>query len=105
VAVGSVGARIGRVDVRLVGPTLIDVGLDAARVDLRVEPPTGATGELTSLLLDDTTRAATASLTYPPGAPLKYRFRTTAFRGDGTTSESAWTAAASTLLVLSTRNL
>jgi hypothetical protein len=105
VVVGSVGARIGRIEVRLVGPTLTEVGLDAARVDLRVEPPTGATDELTSLLLDDTTRAATASLTYPPGAPLRYRFRTTAFRGDGTTSESAWTAATSTLLVLSTRNL
>ena len=105
VVVGSVGARTGRIDVRLVGPTLTDVGLDAARVDLRVEPPTGATGELTSLLLDDTTRAATASLTYPPGAPLRYRFRTTAFRGNGTTTESAWTAATTTLLVLSTRNL
>jgi hypothetical protein len=104
VVVGSVGARVGRIDVRLVGPALTDVGLDAARVDLRVEPPT-AGGELTSLLLDDTTRSATASLTYPPGAPLRYRYRTTAFRADGRTTESAWVAAANTLLVLSTRNL
>jgi len=105
VVVGSVGARTGRIDVRLVGPALADVGLDAARIDLRVEPSTGAAGELSSLLLDDTTRAATASLTYPPGAPLRYRFRTTAFHADGRTTESAWTAATSTLLVLSTRNL
>ena len=105
VVVGSVGARTGRIDVRLVGPTLADVGLDAARIDLRVEPSTGAAGELSSLLLDDTARAATASLTYPPGAPLRYRFQTTAFHADGRTTESAWTPATSTLLVLSTRNL
>jgi hypothetical protein len=101
VVVGSVGARTGHIDVRLVGPAPAEVGLDAVRIDLQAEPA----AEVASLLLDDATRAATAGLTYPPGAPLRYRYRTTAFRGDGTTTESAWTAATSTLLVLSTRNL
>jgi len=40
----------------------------------------------TSALLDDSSRVAAGSLTYPPGAPLAYRYQTTAFKSERCTT-------------------
>lgn len=105
IVVGSAGSRVGKIDIHLIGPTLTELGVDAVRLDLQVDPLTGAEGEQASLLLDDSSRVAVSSLTYPPGAPLAYTYQTTAFKRDGTLSVSGWTPQSSNLLVISTRNL
>ena len=105
IVVGSAGSRVGKIDIHLIGPTLAELSIDAVRLDLQVDPLTGAEGEQSSLLLDDSSRVAAGSLTYPPGAPLAYRYQTTAFKNDGTVSVSGWTPQSNNLLVISTRNL
>ena len=105
IVVGSAGSRVGTIEVHLVGPTLAELGIDAVRLDLEVTPQTGAEGEKASLLMDDASHVATASLTYPPGAALAYRYQSTCFKSDGTTPTSDWTSQTSQLLVISTRNL
>jgi hypothetical protein len=105
IVVGSAGSRVGKIDVRLIGPLLADLAIDGVRLDLEVEPSTGVEGEHASQLLDDSSRTTMASLTYPPGAALAFRWQTTAFKSDGSIKESEWTSHSNALLVISTRNL
>lgn len=102
--VGSVGSRTIPVQVRLIGPPLAEVGLDA--VLLKVELlGAGAGGEPQSLLLEGDQRSAEVRLALPPGAPLRYRYQTTAFKSSGQVVESAWKEQTSQLLTISTRAL
>ena len=104
IIVGSVGTRIAGIDVRLIGPPLDEVGLDA--VQLKVAAMNGsAPGEPQSLLLVGTEASHRVNLPLPPGASLRYRYQTTAFRIDGRIVESAWKQNTDPLLVLSTRTL
>lgn len=104
IIVGSVGRRVAGLDVRLIGPPLAEVGLDGVQLKVAVvdgadvEPPQ-------SLLLVGSEPSHRLDLSLPPGAPLRYRFQTTAFRIDGTVTESAWIERSDPLLVLSTRTL
>jgi hypothetical protein len=105
IVVGSAGSRVGRIEVRLIGPTLSELTLDGVRLDFEIDPPSGAEGEQASFLLEDPARTATVSLTYPPGAALAYRWQATSFKSDGTTHASDWSSQTTNLLVISTRSL
>ncbi len=105
IVVGSAGSRVATIDIHLVGPALAGLGIDAVRLDLQVDPPVSGDGRQASLLLDDSSRVTTASLTYPPGIPLAYSYQTTTFKSDGTVGPSDWTPQSSNLLVISTRSL
>lgn len=103
--VGSQAHRVGRVDVRLIGPPLGEVGLDALQIRVALALPGVPPEEPKSVLLQPGEAQASVDLTLPPGTTLRYRFQTLAFRSDGTTKESAWKEMTSSPLILSTRTL
>ncbi|MVN86458.1 hypothetical protein GO986_06735 [Deinococcus sp. HMF7620] len=104
--VGSAAHRVGRVDIRLIGPALADVGLDALQIKVQLLPAAGPpTDDPQSVLLQGADTQATVSLNLAPGQPLHYRFQTTAFKSDGSTREAAWKDMTASPLILSTRTL
>ncbi|WP_019011600.1 hypothetical protein [Deinococcus aquatilis] len=105
--VGSAAHRVGRVDVRLIGPPLAEVGLDALQVKVQLLPA-GAhdpPADPQSVLLQGTDTGATLTLNLAPDQPLRYRYQTTAFKSDGSTKESVWKDMTASPLILSTRTL
>lgn len=104
--VGSAAHRVGRVDVRLIGPPLSEAGLDAVQVKVQLLPAAGPpTEDPQSVLLQGADTQATVNLNLAPGQTLHYRYQTTAFKRDGTTGESAWKDMTASPLILSTRSL
>lgn len=105
VVVGSVGSRVATVQVRLIGPPLAEVQVDA--VQLKLEVATGATtwGDGATLLLEGAQPNQDVKLPLPPGASLRYRYQTTAFKANGQATPSPWKEMTTPLLVLSTRSL
>jgi hypothetical protein len=105
--VGSAAHRVGRVDVRLIGPPLAEVGLDALQVKVQLLPA-GAhdpPNDPQSVLLQGADTGATLTLNLAPNQPLRYRYQTTAFNSDGSAKESAWKDMTTSPLILSTRTL
>ena len=106
ILVGAQAHRVGRVEVRLVGPPLENAGIDALQVKVTLTPQVGERpGDPQSVLLQGTENAAVINLTLPPGTPLHYRYQTTVFRSDGSVTESPWKDMTSTPLILTTRAL
>ena len=104
IVVGAWGSRNAVVTIRLIGPGLSDIGLDA--VLIKVELAGDETEEnQQSILLTGEDNSAEIRLTLPPDTQLKYRYQTLAFKGDGSTAESIWKESTSTILPLSTRSL
>jgi hypothetical protein len=102
--VGDVGHRKRHVDVRLIGPPLAEVGLDA--ISVRVGVAGAADADAVSLFFDATTTAPqTIDLNAPPDAPPGVRYQTTGFHTDGTQRQSPWIDAPNPLLVISTRTI
>lgn len=103
--VGAQAHRVGRVEVRLVGPPLGDLGLDALQVKVTLALPGTPPEEPHSVLLQPGDTQAAIDLTLPPGATLRYRYQILTFRSDGTTRESPWKDSTASPLILSTRAL
>jgi hypothetical protein len=102
IVVGDVGHLNRHLDVRLVGPSMDQAGLDAVIVQVAVSGADEATA--TSLFFDPTSPSAqSVDLRAQPGAPPGFRYRTTSLRSDGTRRESLWVDCPTPLLVLSTR--
>jgi hypothetical protein len=104
IVVGDVGARRRNVEVRLIGPTLPDAGLDA--VNVRVGVAGGADADAVSVFFDPSTQVSqSVSLPAAPGAAPGFRYQTTGFHSDGRQTQSGWLDAPNQLLVVSTRSV
>ena len=104
ILVGDIGHRSRSVEIRLVGPSLDEVGLDAIQV--RVGITVGSDTDAASAFFDGTGGPSqTLSLPAAPDAPPGFRYQTTAFKADGTQHVAAWAASAQPLIVVSTRTV
>ncbi|MFZ2516716.1 MAG: hypothetical protein WAW82_13725, partial [Candidatus Lutibacillus vidarii] len=104
ILVGDLGHRSRSVEIRLVGPPLAEVGLDAIQV--RVGITGGSDTDAASAFFDGTGGPSqTLSLPAAPDAPPGFRYQTTAFKADGTQHVAAWAASAQPLIVVSTRTV
>ncbi len=104
ILVGDLGHRSRAVEVRLVGPPLAEVGLDAIQV--RVGVPGGPDAEALSAFFDRTTGPSQAlSIPAAADAPPGFEFTTTAFRADGTQHVSGPGTTLQPLIVVSTRTV
>lgn len=101
--VGDVGHRSRRVEVRLIGPSLAEVGIDAIQV--RVGAAGSADTDAQSAFFDPATPGPIA-LTVPagPGAPAGFRYQVITFRADGTQHVDAWVDTDQPLVIVSTRS-
>ncbi len=105
IIVGSVAHHVVKLQIQLIGPSLADVGLDALQVKAGLALPDLPPEDPQSVLLQPGQTSATVELIVPPGATLRYRWETIAFKSTGQTVESAWVEASSTPLLISTRTL
>ena len=104
ILVGDLGHRSRSVEIRLVGPPLAEVGLDAIQV--RVGITGGSDTDAASAFFDGTGGPSqTLSLPAAPDAPPGFRYQTTAFKADGTQHVATWAASAQPLIVVSTRTV
>lgn len=102
ILVGDLGHRGRRVEIRLIGPPLAEVGLDAVQVRVGA---TGSTDADAVSAFFDTTAAVSQPLTVAaaPGAPAGFRYQVTSFRADGTQHVGGWQPSTQPLIVISTR--
>jgi hypothetical protein len=105
IIVGAVAHRVAKVGIQLIGPPLGDVGLDALQIKIALVLPDAPEADPQSVLLQPGQSAATVELNLPPGATLRYRWQTTAFKSSGQVVESDWTEATTAPLIISTRKL
>jgi hypothetical protein len=102
--VGETGRRMRSLEVRLIGPKLADVGLDA--VEILVGLPGQADDAATTLFFDPTSVPMQAvklpaTETIPPG----FRYQIIAFHSDGSRKPGSWQATTSPLVVVQTRSI
>lgn len=104
ILVGDVGRRTRTVEVRLIGPPMADVGVDAIQVQVGVA---GSPDDQALSAFFDPSAAASQTLTLPspPDAPAGFRVQTTAFRADGTQHVTPWAPVPAPLVIISTRNV
>lgn len=104
--VGAIGSRVATVQIRLVGATLPDAGMDALAINLQLVSEVPETVlPIQSVLFDGTQTMQEVKLVVPPGTALKYRYQTIAFKTSGVQVESDWKNATTVLLVLQTQTL
>ncbi len=104
IVIGDIGQRRRTAEVRLIGPPMAEVGLDA--VNVRVGVAGSADADAVSVFFDPTTQPAQSiSLPAAPDAPPGFRYQTTGFHTDGTQRQSAWLDGPNPLLVVSTRSV
>jgi hypothetical protein len=102
--VGETGRRMRTLDVRLVGPTLAEAGLDA--VEVRVTLPWAADDTAKSVFFDSATEASLAvALPATADVPLGFRYQVVAFHTDGSQSVGPWQTTGTALVVVQTRNI
>ncbi|MBI4278527.1 MAG: hypothetical protein HY660_08735, partial [Armatimonadetes bacterium] len=105
IVVGSAGSRVAKVQVRLIGATLVEAGLDAVQLKIELLVDGAPRGEGQSFLLEGNQTSQEVKLELPPGTPLRYRYQTIAFKSDGRVVESEWKDVTNPLLVITTRTL
>ncbi len=103
--VGGPVSRRANIQVRLIGADLSEVEIDAVMVKVESEGTFTHGPDTQSLLFEPGQSAADVKLLLAPGAPLRYRYQTTAFKSSGEISESPWKESTSSLLVISSRTL
>jgi hypothetical protein len=104
--VGSAGSRLATVKIQLIGPTLAEVGIDAVLFQVQRAFASGEEEpEIQSVLFDGSQMAQEVKLLIPPGATLRYRYKTHTFKQDGTEKETQWKESSASPLPVSTRNL
>ncbi|HEY0687534.1 MAG TPA: hypothetical protein VGD71_00725 [Kribbella sp.] len=100
--VGETGRRMRTLDVRLVGPTLAEAGLDA--IEVRVTLPGDADDTAKSLFFDSATQASlSVALPATADVPLGFRYQVVAFHTDGSQGVGPWQTTGSALVVVQTQ--
>jgi hypothetical protein len=105
IVAGAVGSRMATVQIRLVGPTLAQAGLDALQLRLELLAANATESDTHSFLFDGTQTSQDVKFALPPGETLRYRYQTTAFKADGQVIDSAWKEMTSSMLIISTRTV
>ncbi|MDX6238451.1 MAG: hypothetical protein QOG10_3266, partial [Kribbellaceae bacterium] len=101
--VGETGRRMRTLDVRLVGPTLADAGLDA--VEVRVTLPGAGDDTAKSLFFDSATPPLlSVVLSATADVPLGFRYQVVAFHTDGSQGVGPWQTTSTALVAVQTRN-
>lgn len=102
--VGETDRRVRTLDVRLVGPTLAEAGLDA--VEVRVTLPGATDDTAKSLIFDPTTQTSlSVALAAVADVPLGFRYQVVAFHSDGSQRVGPWQTTGTALVVVQTRNI
>ena len=105
IVVGAAESRLSTVTIRLVGPALSSLAMDAVQLNLELAIPGIADVDRHELLFDGSQTSQEVKFALPPGETLRYRYQTIAFKTDGQMVESEWKDMTNTLLVISTRSL
>lgn len=104
IVIGGAISRRSKIQVKLVGPPLHEIGLDALQLNIKLSIPELPETEINSLLFDGTQREGEVILTLPPGTSLQYEHQKIYYKASGDIVESEWEERTNNLLVISTRN-
>jgi len=105
ILVGDVQHRAVRLQLRLTGPSLEEIGIDALLVRIRPADAPASLEQPAHVFIEPDAREAEAELMLPPGASLQYEYQITAYRRDGTVSQSPWREETAPYLIIPTQNL